>query len=81
MAAGRPGDNPVVDLLRGDMCYYGPELDGLFRDMAQLMSVEELHRWWDAEVGWGADVEKFRTALFHKIEWARDRASSDARKS
>jgi hypothetical protein len=36
MANGRPGDHPLTDVLRHGRAVFGPEVDGLIREVAAL---------------------------------------------
>jgi hypothetical protein len=52
---GKPGDDPLTDLLVREHEVYGPEADELLRQIADLCSPRELDDWWQREIGWSKD--------------------------
>ena len=42
---GRPGDDPILDVLRHDLIVYGEPIDGQLRQLEKLMSMQRLQDW------------------------------------
>ena len=55
MPNGKPGDDPLLDILVHNIKVYGQEADDLIRKIAQLCSRRELYEWWEREIGWSGD--------------------------
>jgi hypothetical protein len=77
MAAGRPGDHPITDLMLWDLPVYGAEADAMFRRLAQLLSAQDLNSWWESDLGWGVTPEAARAAISEKLKWALSRAKAN----
>ena len=53
MPNGKPGDHPLTDIIIHGATVYGVKTDGLIRKISMLCSWDELHEWWNREIGWG----------------------------
>ena len=77
MAAGKPGDHPITDLMLWDLPVYGAEADAMFKRLAQLLSTQELNYWWESGLGWDVTPERARVAISEKLDWALSRAKAN----
>lgn len=75
MPNGKPGDDPLNDILEHKLTVYGQEPDRLIRRIAELCSRRELDEWWNREIGWapetGSVESKARTRLNELIDRAK----------
>lgn len=74
MAAGGPGDHPILDIVNYQIDFYGKEASGLIREMAKLMSQRELFEWWQSELRYDSPQEDVVLKTKTKLKWAVDRA-------
>ena len=51
MPNGKPGDDPLNDILVHKLDVSGSEADDLIRRIADLCSRRELYEWWNSEIG------------------------------
>lgn len=64
MANGKPGDQPLTDILVHKLEVYGREADDLIRQIADLCSRRELDEWWEREISWSPQ----RDSIVHKAQ-------------
>jgi hypothetical protein len=74
MAAGGPGDHPLLDVVHYKIEVYGATADAAIRELAKLMSPHELDEWWYREIGWSCDHCTAEMKSKSKLAWARQRA-------
>jgi hypothetical protein len=75
MPNGKPGDDPLLDILVHERQVYGQETDDLIRKIAALSSRRELYEWWEREIGRSPDhsalARKARARLDQLLERAK----------
>jgi hypothetical protein len=74
---GKPGDNPLTDVLVHRLEVYGQETDDLIRKIAELCSRRELDEWWEREIGWSHD----RDSVLNKARMHFDQLLQRAKQS
>ena len=75
MPIGKPGDQPLTDILIHKVRVYGEEADELIRKIAELCSRRELDEWWEHVIGWSPKrdllVRKARARLDELLQRAK----------
>lgn len=74
MANGDKGDHPLTDILYQKLEVYGPEADGLIRNISELCSRCELGQWWESEIGWSRNADFVITKARRRLEELLSRA-------
>jgi hypothetical protein len=50
MPTGKPGGDPLTDILLHKREVFGADVDDLIREISELSSRHEMHEWWTAEM-------------------------------
>ena len=74
MAAGGPGDHPISDVVVYQLEVYGVEGDKNLGRLSELLSDQELYKFWEAEIGWQCAPELAVKKFAEKLLWAENRA-------
>lgn len=77
MAAGGPNDHPITDVINFNFDVYGKPADDFLRELDQLLSRQELHEFWNSEIGWECEKHIAYQRISKKLEWAKERAISN----
>lgn len=74
MAAGRPGDHPLTDVLSSGLEIYGKEANEFLKKLGELLSKREINDFREQEIGFVCDRKKAHERFLEKVSWAEGRA-------
>lgn len=79
MPNGKPGDNPLTDIVVYGLPVYTHKADALIREIAELGGSEQISEMLWSEYGYQPDVAKLETVLTEIRDGLRDEAKDKGR--
>ncbi|MEZ5988744.1 MAG: hypothetical protein R3F30_06410 [Planctomycetota bacterium] len=75
MANGKPGDDPLLDIVKHGLAVFGDPCDALILEASKLCSRRELYEWWERSSLWqGAETPVVQAAAEQFLAELRKRA-------